>query len=159
MIEKLRLWLQAEVNSRLLADPPFSSYAEVAEYFVRLFQSSPTPYALQDDVRENVAQMLLSIIEIRTRKILWELSQGKTPTNLTLEEERLVGPIDKIRSARPHKKKAEDYVVVQFLIDSNSLVTEDFVQIGPFRVGDLAKLSKRDAKELEKKGAARRLSL
>ncbi|ACB40606.1 hypothetical protein [Pyrobaculum neutrophilum] len=156
MIEKLRLWLSAEVNSRFLTDPPYGSYAEAAEEFARELQRSPLPQALQDRVKEQAASMLLTIMEIRTRKILWELSQGRVPGRMTAEEERLVGPIAKIKQAGPQRRRAQDYVVVQFLVPHPAIVTEEFVQIGPFAKGDLAKLPARDARDLEERGVARR---
>ncbi|MEM0369136.1 MAG: DNA replication initiation complex subunit [Pyrobaculum sp.] len=159
MIEKLRLWLQAEIDSKILAPPHFNSYAEVAEEFIKIFKSQPMPHNLQESVKESVAQLLISIIEIRTRKILWELTQGKEPTNLTEEEERWIRPIVKIRKARPHKKKIDDYVVVQFLMPYTTIVTEDFTQMGPFGRGDLAKLPMSDAKDLERKGVVQIVSL
>ncbi|MEZ0319525.1 MAG: DNA replication initiation complex subunit [Pyrobaculum sp.] len=157
MIEKLRLWLQAEVNSRFLSDPPFTSYAEAAELFVKEAQNAPLPQSLFEKTKEHVAAVLLTILEIRTRKIFWELSQGRIPARLTAEEERLVRPLMKILKAHPQKKKEQEYVIVQFLTPYPVIATEDFIQLGPFNKGDLAKLPLRDAKDLEEQGFVRRL--
>ncbi|ABL87614.1 conserved hypothetical protein [Pyrobaculum islandicum DSM 4184] len=156
MIEKLRLWLTAEVNSRLLTEPPYSSYAEVAERFIKELQNSPLPQSLQDKVKDHIISTLLAIVDLRIKKILWELSQGRTPSNMTAEEERLIGPLLKIRQASPQRKKSQNYVVVQFLVSHPAIVTEEFIQIGPFAKGDLAKLPARDAKDLEERGVAKR---
>ncbi|AAL64627.1 hypothetical protein [Pyrobaculum aerophilum] len=156
MIEKLRLWLLAEINSRVLSDPPFNSYAEIAEQYVKELQNSPLPQSLQDQIKEHISSTLLTIMELRLRKIIWELSQGREPSRVTAEEERLIRPIVKIRHAGVQKKRAQHYVVVQFLTSHPAIVTEDFVQIGPFSRGDLAKLPLRDAKDLEERGVARR---
>ncbi|MEM1597498.1 MAG: DNA replication initiation complex subunit [Pyrobaculum sp.] len=157
MIEKLRLWLQAEVSSRFLSDPPFSSYAEVAELFIREIQNAPLPQSLHEKTKEHVASILLTILEVRTRKIFWELSQGRVPARLTAEEERLTRPIVKILRARPQKKKEQEYVTVQFLTPYPAIATEEFIQLGPFNKGDLARLPLRDAKDLEEQGVAKRL--
>ena len=156
MIEKLRLWLAAEINSRFLADPPFSSYAEAAEEFIRELEKNPLPQSLLDKVKEQTVSTLLTIIEIRTRKIIWELSQGRLPGRMTAEEDRLVRPLVKIQQAGPQRRRVQDYVVVQFLVPHPAIVTEDFVQIGPFAKGDLAKLPARDAKDLEERRIVRR---
>jgi DNA replication factor GINS len=37
-----------------------------------------------------------------------------------------------------------------------AIVTEDFIQVGPFAKGDLAKLPLRDAKDLEERKIVRR---
>jgi DNA replication factor GINS len=156
MIEKLRLWLAAEINSRLLADPPFSSYAEVAEEFIRELEKTPLPQTLLDKVKEQLVSTLLAIIEVRMRKIVWELGQGRVPGRMTAEEDRLVRPLLKIQQAGPQKRRAHDYVLVQFLMPHPAIVTEDFVQVGPFAKGDLAKLPLRDAKDLEERKIVRR---
>jgi DNA replication factor GINS len=156
MIEKLRLWLAAEINSRLLADPPFSSYAEVAEEFIRELEKTPLPQTLLDKVKEQLVSTLLTIIEVRMRKIVWELGQGRVPGRMTAEEDRLVRPLLKIQQAGPQKRRAHDYVLVQFLMPHPAIVTEDFVQVGPFAKGDLAKLPLRDAKDLEERKIVRR---
>jgi DNA replication factor GINS len=156
MIEKLRLWLAAEINSRLLADPPFSSYAEVAEEFIRELEKTPLPQTLLDKVKEQLVSTLLTIIEVRMRKIVWELGQGRVPGRMTAEEDRLVRPLLKIQQAGPQKRRAHDYVLVQFLMSHPAIVTEDFVQVGPFAKGDLAKLPLRDAKDLEERKIVRR---
>ncbi len=156
MIEKLRLWLEAEINSRLLADPPFSSYAEIAEEFMRKLEEAPLPQALLDKIKEQIVSILLAIIEIRISKIIWELSQGRVPSRMTAEEDRLVRPLVKIQQAGPQKRRAHDYVLVQFLMPHPAIVTEDFVQVGPFAKGDLAKLPLRDAKDLEERKIVRR---
>jgi DNA replication factor GINS len=131
MIEKLRLWLAAEINSRLLADPPFSSYAEVAEEFIRELEKTPLPQTLLDKVKEQLVSTLLTIIEVRMRKIVWELGQGRVPGRMTAEEDRLVRPLLKIQQAGPQKRRAHDYVLVQFLMPHPAIVTEDFIQVGP----------------------------
>jgi DNA replication factor GINS len=156
MIEKLRLWLAAEINSRLLADPPFSSYAEVAEEFIRELEKTPLPQTLLDKVKEQLVSTLLTIIEVRMRKIVWELGQGRVPGRMTAEEDRLVRPLLKIQQAGPQKRRAHDYVLVQFLMPHPAIVTEDFIQVGPFAKGDLAKLPLRDAKDLEERKIVRR---
>jgi DNA replication factor GINS len=156
MIEKLRLWLVAEINSRLLADPPFSSYAEVAEEFIRELEKTPLPQTLLDKVKEQLVSTLLAIIEVRMRKIVWELGQGRVPGRMTAEEDRLVRPLLKIQQAGPQKRRAHDYVLVQFLMPHPAIVTEDFIQVGPFAKGDLAKLPLRDAKDLEERKIVRR---
>ncbi|MCC6032189.1 MAG: DNA replication initiation complex subunit [Pyrobaculum sp.] len=156
MIEKLRLWLAAEINSRLLADPPFSSYAEVAEEFIRELEKTPLPQTLLDKVKEQLVSTLLAIIEVRMRKIVWELGQGRVPGRMTAEEDRLVRPLLKIQQAGPQKRRAHDYVLVQFLMPHPAIVTEDFIQVGPFAKGDLAKLPLRDAKDLEERKIVRR---
>jgi len=156
MIEKLRLWLVAEINSRLLADPPFSSYAEVAEEFIRELEKTPLPQTLLDKVKEQLVSILLTIIEIRMRKIVWELGQGRVPGRMTAEEDRLVRPLVKIQQAGPQKRRAHDYVLVQFLMPHPAIVTEDFIQVGPFAKGDLAKLPLRDAKDLEERKIVKR---
>lgn len=156
MIEKLRLWLAAEINSRLLADPPFSSYAEVAEEFIRELEKTSLPQTLLDKVKEQLVSTLLAIIEVRMRKIVWELGQGRVPGRMTAEEDRLVRPLLKIQQAGPQKRRAHDYVLVQFLMPHPAIVTEDFIQVGPFAKGDLAKLPLRDAKDLEERKIARR---
>jgi DNA replication factor GINS len=156
MIEKLRLWLAAEINSRLLADPPFSSYAEVAEEFIRELEKTPLPQTLLDKVKEQLVSTLLAIIEVRMRKIVWELGQGRVPGRMTAEEDRLVRPLLKIQQAGPQKRRAHDYVLVQFLMPHPAIVTEDFIQVGPFAKGDLAKLPLRDAKDLEERRIVRR---
>jgi DNA replication factor GINS len=156
MIEKLRLWLAAEINSRLLADPPFSSYAEVAEEFIRELEKTPLPQTLLDKVKEQLVSTLLTIIEVRMRKIVWELGQGRVPGRMTAEEDRLVRPLLKIQQAGPQKRRAHDYVLVQFLMPHPAIVTEDFIQVGPFAKGDLAKLPLRDAQDLEERKIVRR---
>jgi hypothetical protein len=156
MIEKLRLWLVAEINSRFLADPPFNSYAEVAEEFVKELENNPLPQSLLDKVKEQMVSMLLTLIEIRMRKILWELSQGRVPAKMTAEEDRLVRPLVKIQQAGSQRRRVQDYVFVQFLVSHPAIITEDFVQIGPFSKGDLAKLPVRDAKDLEERKIVRR---
>ncbi|MCI4447744.1 MAG: DNA replication complex GINS family protein [Pyrobaculum sp.] len=156
MIEKLRLWLAAEINSRLLADPPFSSYAEVAEEFIRELEKTPLPQTLLDKVKEQLVSILLTIIEIRMRKIVWELGQGRVPGRMTAEEDRLVRPLVKIQQAGPQRRRAHDYVLVQFLMPHPAIVTEDFIQVGPFAKGDLAKLPLRDAKDLEERKIVKR---
>ncbi|MEM1570523.1 DNA replication initiation complex subunit [Pyrobaculum sp.] len=156
MIEKLRLWLLAELNSRVLSDPPFSSYAEVAERFAKELQSVSLPQGLHEEVKSQVMSTVLTIMELRLRKIVWELSRGRVPTNVTAEEDRLIRPLAKIKQAGPQAKRAQDYVVVQFLTRHPAIVTEDFIQVGPFDKGDLAKLPLRDAKDLEERGVARR---
>ncbi|AET32904.1 hypothetical protein [Pyrobaculum ferrireducens] len=156
MIEKIRLWLSAELNSRILSDPPFSSYAEAAEQFLRELQNAPLPQGVLDQVKEQVSAALLTIMELRLRKIVWELGQARVPSRVTAEEDRLIRPLVKIRQAGPQRKRAQEYVVVQFLVDHPTIVTEDFVQVGPFTRGDLAKLPLRDAKDLEERGVARR---
>ncbi len=156
MIEKLRLWLAAEINARLLADPPFSSYAEVAEEFIRELEKTPLPQTLLDKVKEQLVSTLLTIIEVRMRKIVWELGQGRVPGRMTAEEDRLVRPLLKIQQAGPQKRRAHDYVLVQFLMPHPAIVTEDFIQVGPFAKGDLAKLPLRDAKDLEERKIVRR---
>jgi DNA replication factor GINS len=155
VIEKLRLWLLAEVASRVLAEPPFSSYAEVAERLLRELQSQPIPQSVADGVREYVSSALLTLMELRLRKILWELGQGRVTERMTAEEERLVRPVLKIKQAGA-RKKSQDYVIVQFLMPHPAIITEDFLQVGPFARGDLAKLPTRDAKDLEERGVVRR---
>jgi len=159
MIEKLRLWLTAETNSRFLTEPPYGSYAEAAEQFVRDLQNSPLPQSIAEQVKAHVYSTLVTIVELRTRKILWELSQGREPKNTTAEEERLIRPLLKILRARPHRREAQEYVIVQFITPHPAIITEDFKQIGPFNKGDLAKLPPRDAKDLEERGVARLLRL
>ncbi|MFN3804612.1 MAG: DNA replication initiation complex subunit [Pyrobaculum sp.] len=156
MIDKLKLWLQAEISSKLLSTPPFESYAEIAEQFTKELHSTQLPHGLREEVKRQAVLTLLAIMEVRTRKILWELGQGRTLENVTAEEERLVRPLVKILQAQPQGRKAEDYVVVQFLMSHPAVLTEDFVQIGPFNRGDLAKLPSRDAKDLERQGVVRR---
>jgi DNA replication factor GINS len=155
VIEKLRLWLLAEVTSRVLAEPPFGSYAEVAERLLRELQSQPMPQSVADGVREYVSSALLTLIELRLRKILWELGQGRVTERMTAEEERLVRPVLKIKHAGA-RKKSQDYVIVQFLMPHPAIITDDFLQVGPFARGDLAKLPARDAKDLEERGVVRR---
>lgn len=155
MIEKLAQWLKAEVESHILSPPPYTSYMEAAEIIARELKSYPLPHGVLEKVRGYAASLLVSIMEIRLRKIIDELSLGRLPDKLTAEEERLVAPIEKILRAAPQRKRAQDYVVVQFLTPHPAIVTEDFVQIGPFSKGDLAKLPLRDAKDLVEKGIAK----
>ncbi len=156
LIEKLRFWLSAEINSRVLSDPPWDSYLKITEQLAREFRTSPLPQKLQEVVKKEAASILLTLMKVRLGKILWELSRGHTPQNVTLEEERLISSLVKIYKIEPYGAKTQDYVVVQFLVPHPAVVTEDFVQIGPFNRGDLAKLPQIDAKELEMRGVVRK---
>jgi len=149
MINRLQTWLNAEINSRILTEPPFKSYVELAEEISEELENISLPYAVQDDFKKYLINLLVSIMELRFKKIILELIQGNIPANLTAEESRLVSAIRRIAESGAGVRKTREYVVVRFLRKFPILVTSDFKQIGPFDKGDLAKLPVEDARELE----------
>ncbi|CCC81242.1 hypothetical protein [Thermoproteus tenax] len=152
-------WLSAELDTKLLTKPPVASYMELANEINEQLKGVALPPSMEETVRAHMAHVIASIMELRIRKILWEVQQGREPRDLTAEEERLLAPILKIREA-PARDKRRRYEIVVFLDRfPATMSTSDFKQIGPFNRGDLAKIPAEDARELEAKGIVKRLRL
>ncbi|MEL9991542.1 MAG: DNA replication initiation complex subunit [Thermoproteus sp.] len=157
MLNKIYAWLSAELSSKLLARPPASSYAELANEINEELKRSALPPALEEGVRIQLARALASVMEIRLKKIVADIYQGREPRDLVAEEERLLGPLRKILETPP--KASGKYEIVLFLNSFQTISTSEFKQIGPFNRGDLAKIPAEDAKELEAKGLVKRFRL
>lgn len=155
-MSKIYAWLSAEMGSKLLAKPPATSYAEIASELSEELRRAALPPALEEGVRIQLARALASIIEIRTRKIVAEIYQGREPRDLTAEEERLLGALRRV--LEPTRTSGR-YEIVVFLDWLPVISTSDFKQIGPFNKGDLAKIPVEDARELEARGKVRRFKL
>lgn len=157
MLNKLQQWLTAEVNSKILAEAPYDSYAELVDELEAALRGSALPPAVEAAVRTEAAKIVAALINIRLKKILWEIQQGRSPQRLLAEEERLIAPIKRMVEAQA--KPSARYVIVAFLDKFPAMSTSEFKQVGPFNKGDLAKLPAEDARDLELKGVVRRLSL
>ncbi|MFB6489802.1 MAG: DNA replication initiation complex subunit [Thermoproteus sp. AZ2] len=157
MLNKLQQWLTAEVNSKILAEAPYGSYAELIDELEAALKESALPPAVEAAVRAEAAKAVAALISIRLKKILWDVQQGRSPQRLLAEEERLIAPIRRMLEAQA--KPSARYVVVVFLDKFPAMSTSEFKQIGPFNKGDLAKLPAEDARDLEVKGIVKRLSL
>jgi DNA replication factor GINS len=154
VLGEIYAWLEAEMNSKLLAKPPAPSYAELVNRVNEELKRTALPPALEEGLRTQMARALASIIEIRVRKIAMELYQGREPRDLTAEEERLWGSLK--RTMEMPSRTSGRYEIVVFLDKFPMISTSDFKQIGPFNRGDLAKMPTEDARELEAKGVVRR---
>jgi DNA replication factor GINS len=157
VLNKLQQWLTAEVNSKILAEAPYGSYAELIDELEAALKESALPPAVEAAVRAEAAKAVAALISIRLKKILWDVQQGRSPQRLLAEEERLIAPIRRMLEAQA--KPSARYVVVVFLDKFPAMSTSEFKQIGPFNKGDLAKLPAEDARDLEVKGIVKRLSL
>jgi DNA replication factor GINS len=157
VLGEIYAWLEAEMNAKLLAKPPASSYAELVNKLNEELKRTALPPALEEGIRIQLARALASIIELRVRKIAMELYQGREPRDLTAEEERLWGSLKRVLEM-PAKVSGR-YEIVVFLDKFPMISTSDFKQIGPFNKGDLAKIPTEDARELEAKGVVRRFKL
>ncbi|MBP1449183.1 MAG: DNA replication initiation complex subunit [Thermoproteus sp.] len=157
MLNEIQAWLAAETSSKLLAKPKYGSYAEIAYEVNEALRGAALPPAVEEAVRMQLMKAVASIIELRIKKILWEIYQGREPHGLLAEEERLVAPIKKI--AQPPAKTARSYEIVVFLDKFPILSTSDFKRIGPFNKGDMAKIPTEDARNLEAEGVAKRFKL
>lgn len=157
MLNKIYAWLSAELSSKLLAKPPTTSYTKLAEELNEELKKAALPPALEEGLRIQLARALASIMEIRTRKIVAEVYQGREPRDLTAEEERLLGALRRVLEM-PAKTSGR-YEIVVFLERLPVISTSDFKQIGPFNKGDLAKIPVEDARELEAKGYVKRFKL